>query len=599
MLEQPTLLTTDYLKSSYARCVPDSYFADGGYWLPPDPDADSARIALRLFPKLAAANPELVARARLSVVDHKPIDYALPRWRALSDVDRARRKAGAHRVYWACNDAGIEPHEFQWADMDYAVENLNRDKGAYFGWEMGLGKTLGACMVMDAWDVNFAFIGCPNAAKIDPWLQHLEQFTPWMKPIVMGNSAKARRLALTDCLRRMDDGEPTALICHYDALKLIEQEKPRNGGWKRYGRWDLKVGDEAHLFLKHDTQFTAAFRRLDAVGTLLLSGSVMSGAAEKLCVPWRIMQPRRYKSQWRDWNDRFFDVVDTDYGKVIVGPKQNRLNEFRAELGEVLTVRPAAQYLSVPEPRRIYKTRLTMLPEQRKAYKALANELLAELPDGEIVLTQEGAPLRTALRRVTGGVPGALCERCGGSGDECAYTLDDDGVARDIHRDCPQCAGAGHHGLISVKHDEAMADIKSAGDSQVLAFSWYRSTARELERRCLAANIPCGRIDGGVSNAERERIIELFKAGGYRVLVATIKTLSTAANLQNASVVQMLELSDDPIDNEQAVGRAVRQGQPAHVTVIEYGVGDSVDDLDVASNQLSKAELRRQVLGCV
>lgn len=576
MLEQPTLLTTDYLKSSYARCVPDHYFADGGYWLPPDPDADSARVALRLFPKLAAANPELVARARLSVVDHKPIDYALPRWRALSDHDQLDRMAGAIRVSRACRRAGIEPHEFQWADMDYAVENLNAGKGAYFGWEMGLGKTLGACMVMDAWDVNFAFIGCPNAAKIDPWLQHLERFTPWMKPLVMGNTPKSRLLVLAECYRRMEAGEPTALICHYDALKLIEQQKPRNGGWKRFGRWDLKIGDEAHLFLNHDAKFTAAFRRLDAVGTLLLSGSVMSGAAEKLCVPWRIMQPKRFRSQWRDWNDPYFDVVDTDYGKVIVGPKQAKLNEFRAMLGETLTVRPARQYLNVPEPRHVDRTRLVMLTEQRKAYRALADELLAELPDGEIMLTQEGAPLRTGLRRITGGVPAP-----------------DNGLIRTV--DGPPLRG----GLLSIKHDWAMADIKSAGDSQVLAYGWHRRVVQELERRCLEANIPCGRIDGGVSNAERERIIELFKAGGYRVLVATIKTLSTAANLQNASIVQMLEMSDDPIDNEQAVGRAVRQGQPAHVTVYTYGVGDSVDDLDVASNQLSKAELRRQVLGCV
>ncbi len=152
-------------------------------------------------------------------------------------------------------------------------------------------------------------------------------------------------------------------------------------------------------------------------------------------------------------------------------------------------------------------------------------------------------------------------------------------------------------GLISAKIDAVMEDIVAAGDSQVLTFAWHKRVTAEIVRRCLAANIPCGLVNGDVTGRERERVIELFKAGGYRVLVATIATLSTAANLQNAGVVQMVELSDDPVDNEQAIGRAVRQGQPCHVAVITYGIRDSVDDLDVASNAMAKAELRAQVLG--
>ncbi len=562
MLEQATLLTTNYLKTSLARCVYDSYYADGGWWLPPDPSPDSARIALRLFPKLAAPNPELVARARLSVIDHKPIDYALPAWRALTDAERADHKLHCCAVDHQAGIRGIEPHEFQWADSYAAVRNLERGRGYYFGWEMGLGKTLGACMVMDAWDCNFVFIACPNSAKRDPWLEHLEAFTPWLHPVIMGNTPKQRFLAYAECYQRMEAGEPTALICHYDAIKLIEAERANKRGWARLGQWDLKVGDEAHIHKKTATARTAAFRRIKAAGTLLLSGSVMSGRAEQLFVPWQIMRPRVYRSQWRDWNDRFLEVADTDYGKEIIGPAQHRLNSFRAELGESLTVRPARDFLSVPEARLIDRTDLVMHPAQTKVYHALADELLAELPDGDIILTQDGAPLRTALRRVTAGIP------------------DGQGM-----------------GLLSAKHDAVMEDILSAGDSQVLTFAWYRVTAAEVQRRCLAANIPCGLVNGDVSGPAREREIELFKAGGYRVLVATIATLSTAANLQNASIVQMVELSDDPVDNEQAVGRAVRQGQPTHVRVITYGIRDSVDDIDVASNAMSKAELRAQVLG--
>jgi superfamily II DNA/RNA helicase len=142
-----------------------------------------------------------------------------------------------------------------------------------------------------------------------------------------------------------------------------------------------------------------------------------------------------------------------------------------------------------------------------------------------------------------------------------------------------------------------MDDILSAGGSQCVYFAWHKRPVYELARRCEEAGIPCTVICGDVSQAERERRIDLFKRGGYRVLVATIATLSSAANLQCASVVGLLEESDDPVDNEQAIGRVVRQGQPVHASVYHYRVPDSVDTLSVQTNAASKAELRRLLLG--
>jgi SNF2 family DNA or RNA helicase len=204
---------------------------------------------------------------------------------------------------------------------------------------------------------------------------------------------------------------------------------------------------------------------------------------------------------------------------------------------------------------------------QAVIYRKLADELFAALPDGDVIATTDGSALRTALRRVTAGVP----------------------LAPGLHDGDP--------GLLSAKHDAAMDAIEASGDSQWVVFGWHKRTVRELARRCAAANIPCGVIDGDVSHSSREHVLSLFKQGGYRVLVATIATLSQAANLQNASCVGMLEESDDPVQNEQAVGRVVRQGQTAHASVFRWRIEGSVDDLDVSSNALSKAELRRMILG--
>ncbi len=413
-------------------------------------------------------------------------------------------------------------------------------------------------MVIDGWPANFVFIACPNDAKQDPWAQELARFCPWLTVVVVGNNKKSRDEALLKAKALLDNGTPTALICHYQAIPLIEGKNKR--GWKKLGQWDLVICDEAHLLLNRAAKFTAAVRRLDAAGHLFLSGSVMSGDAERLFVPFQIFRPKQYRSQWRDWNERFLDVIEGDYGRVVVGPKPTRLEAFRAELGESLVIRPARKYLTLPEPV-VIEHSLPMHPEQTRVYHELADELLAELPDGTIQMTTDGAALLTALRRTTGGV------------------VD------------------GKGGYISTKLDAAMRDIKSAGDSQILMFAWHKRLVRALAARCAEANISCGIIDGDVPKPERDAVIDLFKRGGYRVIVATISTLSMAVNLQNASVVGMLEESFDPIHNEQAPGRVIRQGQQNTVTKIVYRCEHTVDDLDVLPKFTTKGELRRMVLG--
>lgn len=571
MLDAPTLIAADYRKTALARAVPFSFYQDNGWWLPPDPDPNACRIACRLFPALAQ-NPELVARARLSTVDHSPIDYATPWWDGLESdaryewgqVHTARTRLAAQQyVNRKGQRAPMTPHPFQDCDAAYLTSRLEMGLGAYAGHEMGLGKTFTAALIMDAWNVNFALILCPNNAKHDPWLADGAQLCPWMKFLVVGNTPKTRNAALDEAQERMDAGEPTALVCHYQAVPLIEKMGAKTvSGWRRFGQWDLLVSDEAHLYKNRTAQFTSAVRRLKAAGRLNLSGSVMSGKAEDLFVPWQMFQPKVYRSQWRDWNDRFLEYVVDDYNqKQIVGPALHRLNDFRSELGRSLVVRLAKDCLpGVPEPH-VVERELVMHPEQAKVYRTVADELMAELPDGEILYTTDGAPLRSALRQVTAGVPAE-----GG-------------------------------GLLSVKHDAAMEDILAAGDSQCVYFAWHKRAVYELQRRCAAEGVLCGLVCGDVSQAARDREIDLFKRGGYRVLVATIATLSSAANLQNASVVGMLEESDDPVDNEQAVGRVVRQGQSVHASVFIYRVKDSVDDLSVMTNAMSKAELRRLLLG--
>lgn len=539
---EPILLTDKYLESGKARAVPYAFFQDGGWFLPPDPDPESCRYALRLFPRLAS-NPLVVSRARLSAAsDPRPIDAATAAW-----VERP-----VEEDPWPATMGGLTPHLYQRQDAQYAIDCLNAGRGAYVGWSVGLGKSLGAAMVMAGWQSNFTLLVCPNSAKFQ-WKQMLRSYLPGLPVLVVGNNAAARESTLADAKRRGDSGYPFVLVCHFEAVPLIDGKNKR--GWLPLGQWDLVVIDEAHQIKGRSAKRTAAIRRLKRAGTLMLSGSVMSGKPDELFVPLQILRPAKYRSARRDWVDKYMEVVETDWATEVVGPKLDTLDEMRAELGEVLVIRRAEDHLDIPEAHEITHD-VRLHPAQRKAYRDLAEELLAELPDGTVVGTTDGAPLMSALRQVTGGKG---CE-------------------------------------VSAKHDRAMEILDGAQDTQVLVFTWHKAPGYLLQERCAAADISCGLVNGDVKREDRDATIESFKRGDLKVLCATVSTLGVAANLQCAGAVIFLEESFVAVDNEQAVGRAVRQGQTQNVSIHWIRAVGTVDG-HVQQAAMSKLELRRLILG--
>ncbi len=569
-MSSPVFLTDEWLETRRARAVPDAQWNPGGagikpgWYLPSTADDHAARVALRLFPRLIE-NDELVERA--AVQDMRPIDLATDRWRSLYnrrrlDDDPWRRIAAqalAAERYWHPPLAPpIVPHLFQRVDCQYALDRLDTVGGAYLGWEPGLGKSLGACMVMDAWAVNFALIVCPNSAKVPTWLPTLQQFAPWMKPIVIGNSAKQRSAALEEARVRMDAGEPTAVVCHYEALTVI-QGKERKSGWAPLGTFDIKVADEAHRLKNPKAGFVRAFAKIPAVGLLLLSGSILDGDFEDLHVPWKMMNPTRYPRKWQDWCDRFGDYAEGDHGTLSLGVKPHRLDELRHELGELLVVRRATDELDIPAPH-VTDLVVPLLPAQQKVYDQLVAELLAELPDGGLIAADVGATLIAALRVVAGGVP-----------------LPDGGYA-------------------SAKIDAMMQRFEDIGRQQRVVFTWHRElAARAAERLSKLGTVAL--VHGGVSNRKREEHVARFRNGRTQFLVATMSTLGESVNLQNAGGVTFLEHSWQPLKNEQARDRVLRQGQHAQVVIDNITAAQTVDRLRVLPVLLSKTLLRQLVVG--
>ncbi len=120
-------------------------------------------------------------------------------------------------------------------------------------------------------------------------------------------------------------------------------------------------------------------------------------------------------------------------------------------------------------------------------------------------------------------------------------------------------------------------DEAAASGRKVLVFSFF------LAALAAAANTPeipvYGPIDGGVSPARRQQIVDEFTAhNGPAVLVAQVLSGGVGLNIQAASVVVFMEPQVKPSLEDQASARAYRMGQTRFVDVHRLVALDSVDE---------------------
>jgi hypothetical protein len=139
------LLTGEFKKGTMARAVPGAYYSrEGGGWVLDEPTPRGAAVALRLFPDLAQRHPEMVAARDELLKDVRPFDFATP-WVEEHDVC-----VQAPRVRAVLKDMGWRLHEYQETDLAYGTAVLQQRGAFYLGWERGLGKTLGTCVLIES-----------------------------------------------------------------------------------------------------------------------------------------------------------------------------------------------------------------------------------------------------------------------------------------------------------------------------------------------------------------------------------------------------------------------------------------------------------------
>ncbi len=537
-----------------ARAVPGAYWdRDEKAWVLNSEDVTgrTAIVALTLFPHLALSHPEL-EKARDSLIQEvRPFDNATPLdLRPSIPYCIARLADDEHELY-----------EFQRIDIGYVAAVLQEHGASYVGWERGLGKTLAAYALAEGVGAKQLLVVCNNTAKESVWEEEAHTFWPW-KVERLPNEQKKRRWCMDRVRTLKKADEPVLLIVHYEALNLVASDGNKSGrGWDKYGEWDMVVADEFHRFKNPTTKMSRSLKKIPTRYKLGLSGSIIENHAEELFSPLNWLFPDRYKSKWRDWNDRFLDYVEGPYGQICVGIKLDRLEELQQELGVFMVYRRKKDELVDLPPRTDEPRLLTLNDGQRLAYDELEAQCITQLEDDSLVVGEAGLVMLTRLRQIATGL-------------ELVSNVKD-----------------------SSKMDFALNMIQENEDGVFVVFSWYKAGVRALAERLHDANIDSWVVDGDVKQKDRGERIKRFMNGEKRVFIGTLSTLGESVNLQRADNAIFLDRSWNPATNVQAADRIYRIGQENPVTITYLIAKDTVDEYNVLPAIKNKEALRAIILG--
>jgi SNF2 family DNA or RNA helicase len=492
------------------------------------------------------------------------------------------------------------------------AEWLNIAGDALLGDDMGTGKTVQLLTAL-RWRLELgqpalpALIICPNGVKTS-WRQHIEQWFPEAKAVVIEGSAAQKRKLFTGPAKLNDNAiviinfEAVRLhtrLAHYGSVALARCIQCD----KKHGNPDLPVSrcevhpkelndipfatvivDEAHRIKDPRSKQTRAVwyaghqpsvqRRWAATGT------PVANAPDDLWPIMHFVDPVEYPSKGA-FVDRYCLMSWNNNGGLdVVGVNPQTAKEFYSILDPRFRRMPKALVLSQLPPKIRSQRFVEMTPKQAKAYREISEGLITRLDDGSLLVAPNDLVAQTRLLQLSS----SYC------------TVEHTGEYDEHGRERLKVTMLDHPA--SPKLDELMSiheDISN--DEQYVVSAEHRQLIELAMRRYDKAGIKYSRIVGGLSQEEREWQLDQFQRGNHRVLLMTLKAGGTGLTMTAASTMVCLQRSWSLIDNKQGEDRVHRIGSEIHdtVNIIDVITRDTIEETVQIPRLLVKFERLEEI----
>jgi SNF2 family DNA or RNA helicase len=299
--------------------------------------------------------------------------------------------------------------------------------------------------------------------------------------------------------------------------------------------------DEAHFLRNYKTKQSEAVFAVKAEHRYALTGTPTVKHSIDIWAILHFLYPEKFPSYWQ-FVDRYYVVDDSGYGKEIGEVKVARKDELQELIGFISVQRKRNEVMSwLPEKSKINHY-AKMDKKQQKIYDEMADVMFVE--DDDIVV--DVASVLTQLLRLR-----QLC-------------LD------------PRLLGFKETGAKTNALLEWLDDNREPVVIMSTLTSYFDIVKPEIEK----LGLKVGRLDGKMSNAEKDQAATDFQNGQIDVLLCNIISAGVGFTLDKAKVVIFMDKAWNPADNEQAEDRITPVSQErnhAH-EVISFVIQDTVDE---------------------
>lgn len=390
----------------------------------------------------------------------------------------------------------------------------------------GTGKTIPACVYM-GWLWNELKTRTVWAMPKSLLKKNFRELELWggLQPgditLVGGSPARREKLMQTDA---------KVFIMGYDCFA-------RN--WERlvelHPDIDCLVGDEWHMgFKTNGSQRTQSlYRFMDRTTRLLaMSGTLVDGRLDSAYPFIHLVEPGAYIGGYDGFKMRH--AMEDDYGKIIewIRPK---------EVGAILgrhAIRHTFEAVYGPEAKVLVHEEVEMEPQQRAFYDEFEREALIELEDSWL----------------DGTLPGVNLIRC-----------------RQL-MEHPQSFGPPLDKIGLTGKEERLITHLEGRTKPLVIFGALTEQHNRVKALCEKMGFRVGLINGTVSEKQRGRIDEDFRAGKIDIIVASPATAGVGFNWGHVDHIIFMSLDYMDSNFIQAYRRAIRgkRETPVLITVLEY-----------------------------
>lgn len=423
------------------------------------------------------------------------------------------------------------PHEYQ----RYATEYIETHPIAAVLLDMGLGKTsitLTALnhLLFDSFEIHKVIVIAPLRVARDTWSAEMdkwEHLSSLIYSVAVGTETE--RLA---ALKRQAD---IYIINRENVQWLISESGiPFN--------YDMVVIDELSSFKNHQTKrFKALMKMRPKVKRIVgLTGTPSSNGLMDLWAEFKLLDMgQRLGRSIGQYRTAYFQP-DKRNGQVVFSykPLPGAERQIYDKISDITISMKSTDHLQMPE---LMESRYTVYlsDEERKRYVALKEDLVLQLPDGEITAANAAS------------LSGKLSQMANG-----AVYSDEESIL-EIHQ----------------RKLDALEDmIEAANGKPLLVAYWFRHDLERIAERIYKMKIPFSKLDSSES-------IRRWNAGELPVALIHPASAGHGLNLQaGGTTIVWFGLTWSLELYQQTNARLWRQGQSADTVVVQHIVAEGTID---------------------